>query len=114
MFRRKARGPDVEHTLRSWRLAANHFYVEAAECREALRALEARTRDSARRGELVQGMLRERARIAAACRELVAGFDQLQDGVRRGSVESSEREREVVQRLRRRVAAYIRRRTRQA
>ena len=114
MLRHRTTAADPPETLRAWRLAANHFYVEAAECREALRTLDARTREGASRGELVQVMLRERARVAVACRELLAGFDQLRSGVRRASEDASAREREAVQRLRRRVATYIRRRTRHA
>ena len=111
-WRRSVRA-DPDAAQRAWRLSTNRFYVEVAECREALRQLDARARDGAHREEIVSTLLRERTRIEVACGELVEGFDQVVNEVRYAADASWSRERAVLGGLQRRVATYLRRRTKQ-
>ena len=111
-FRRRRTQVHPDDELRAWRLAANRFYVEAAECREGLRLLKARARDGVGRAEVVDAVLRERARIADACGELVSGFEQLRKRMRDAAEADCARERDAVRGFRRRVGVYVRRRTR--
>ncbi|MBT3270977.1 hypothetical protein HN371_27800 [Candidatus Poribacteria bacterium] len=76
-LRPKQESMDADERLRVWRLTANRFRLDVADCRDALINVRHMTRDGVSRHEGVQTLVRAREEMVAAFGRLTEGFEEV-------------------------------------
>ena len=77
MMRSKQENPDADERFRMWRLTANRFRLDVADCRDALVNARHMARDGVSRHQGIQTLVKARAEIVDAFTRLTEGFEKV-------------------------------------